>query len=688
MVPDDIKKVDRPRNTVVVDTGSKSSRRYAVRERSGYKKTCNNNAGPRNGKTIGYIVNGRYVPKSSIHQDVVKNRREMLQYGAAALVHSVCKDVYEDLNKCFTVEDANRIFTIASLRVTNPGIACNRYSSKAKISFISVLYPCIGLSKNSVSSLIENLGKAPSRLKEYYSLRLERVKEDQNLIVDGVLKQDTGDNTLSMPSAKTHLKGHKEISVIYAYNQEMSEVVCAKVYQGNMLDAKAFRDFILDNKITRGTIVCDKGFPVSKIADVLKMYPELHYIAPIKRNDSRIAKYHMLACDKVAVLSNGHTVMYKKVMMDDGTFMYSVRDVTRANAEKSAILSRALNSSGELDGQIFIDSLAVYGTITFLSDHDLDPLLIIDHYNNRWLLETVFDHFKNTLDLDITRVQSKASVIGNEFINFISTLMMCKIVSAFKRAEQSYDIAPLSIKTRLEDLRDIDRCADAPFRGSIDDGLWNFPARDRSMELLVRLDLADAPPEYIEQLSSKKGRGKKTCASSSDDAMGKTGGEEASMPTKRKPGRPAGRKNKEAEVVDPEFVGPMPAKRKRGRPAGSKKKEEVVVDPAFVGPMPARRKRGRPSGSKKRQEVVVDPAFVGPMPAKRKRGRPAGSGLKRSVSDNLQTVVKPYKRSAFGRSAYSSADVAAFLESFIGPMPAKRRPGRPLGSKTRRVYVQ
>lgn len=686
MVPDDIKKVDRPRNTVVVDTGSKSSRRYAVRERSGYKKTCNNNAGPRNGKTIGYIVNGRYVPKSSIHQDVVKNRREMLQYGAAALVHSVCKDVYEDLNKCFTVEDANRIFTIASLRVTNPGIACNRYSSKAKISFISVLYPCIGLSKNSVSSLIENLGKAPSRLKEYYSLRLERVKEDQNLILDGVLKQDTGDNSLSMPSAKTHLKGHKEISVIYAYNQEMSEVVCAKVYQGNMLDAKAFRDFILDNKITRGTIVCDKGFPVSKISDLLERYPDLHYIAPIKRNDKRISEHNMLACDSTAILNNGHMVMYKKLKLADGTFMYTVRDVTRGEAEKHAILNRINDDTASLDGDKFLESMWIHGTITFLSDRDLDPLDVLEYYSNRWPLEIVFDHYKNTLDLDITMVQSKQAVIGNEFINFIATLMLCKIISPIKKLEKDGELTRLSIRTILEDLSDIDRNVDAPFRGHIDDGCWNVPARDSAFELLVKLGLADASQSYLESISSKNGRSPKSRTRAADKPDDYACNETVTdlKPIKRGPGRPKGSKNKKTLLQEVSFVGPMPKKRGRGRPAGSRNSSLVEFEAAFVGPMPKKRGRGRPAGSRNRKLVEFEASFVGPMPAKRKPGRPAGSKNKRTTT-SLESSLPVSKIWPWAK--YSRKHTREFHAAFVGPMPAKRRPGRPPGSKTTRAYV-
>ena len=120
MVPDSVKKVPRPTNTVVVDTGSKGARRYAVRCRSGYSLTVNNNPGPRNGKTIGYIVSGRFIEKNALVDSVSSYQHEFLQYGAAATIYVHCADIYDDLLKLFNVEDANRLMTVASLRVTNP----------------------------------------------------------------------------------------------------------------------------------------------------------------------------------------------------------------------------------------------------------------------------------------------------------------------------------------------------------------------------------------------------------------------------------------------------------------------------------------------------------------------------------------------------------------------------------------
>ncbi len=70
----------------------------------------------------------------------------------------------------------------------------------------------------------------------------------------------------------------------------------------------------------------------------------------------------------------------------------------------------------------------LFGVIVFESDQDLDPKTVYLGYQDRWLIELVFKRYKNDEDFDKTRVQSDFSVIGSELINFISTLITCRLV--------------------------------------------------------------------------------------------------------------------------------------------------------------------------------------------------------------------------------------------------------------------
>ena len=102
-------------------------------------------------------------------------------------------------------------------------------------------------------------------------------------------------NDLSDFSYKARVKGCRDVSVLYAYDIELMEPVCAEVFPGNSIDASSYPAFIRDNDIRKGIIVADKGFPPSRIKEELKERPQLHFLTPIKRNDSRIFENDMLS---------------------------------------------------------------------------------------------------------------------------------------------------------------------------------------------------------------------------------------------------------------------------------------------------------------------------------------------------------------------------------------------------------
>ena len=587
-VPESVRNVPRPKNTVVVDTKSNGPKRYAVRERSEYKSSNNKNPSPRNGQIIGHIVNGRFI---RLKRDIVavnKYGYEQLQYGAAALIYNISFDILEDLYECFQIDDAHKLMSIASLRLINPGIACNRYKAKYQINYLSRFFPCRGLSKNSVSEFLKNLGKAPSKLREFYSRRFKRISPESHVIIDGMLKQDTGDNTLSKASAKTHLKGHDEISVIYAYSLENQEVICCKVYQGNMLDAKDFEDFVNSNRIFKGIIVCDKGFPVSEIAHILEAYPDLHYIIPLKRNDKRIKEFDLLNFDSSAEKSNGDQVLFKKTKVAENKFFYGFRNETIANREGFGKINKSIKNGGDFDAQEYFENIASQGSIVFESDMDCHSMVIMDGYDNRWSLETVFDHFKNTLDLDITNVHEKSSILGNEFINYLTVLLTCRVGKAFKAVDAKFKSTPgYSLKAKIADLSDIDRDADAPLIGSLHDGCWNLPAKNSSMILLGRLGLIeDYPEEGIDLKKINEFNTTYDIVNSEDHCKCEDLSQLKVSPLKdhvvdklkRNALSQAKKSRKKAEAeFKKNFVGPLP-KRKVGRPKGSVKGKIIDVE--------------------------------------------------------------------------------------------------------------
>jgi hypothetical protein len=69
--------------------------------------------------------------------------------------------------------------------------------------------------------------------------------------------------------------------------------------------------------------------------------------------------------------------------------------------------------------------------VVFESDLDVCPGLVYRLYDRRWLIEECFRYYKVATDFDDTRVHSDYSVIGSEFINFISSVMTMRLVREF-----------------------------------------------------------------------------------------------------------------------------------------------------------------------------------------------------------------------------------------------------------------
>ena len=143
-----------------------------------------------------------------------------------------------------------------------------------------------------------------------------------------------------------------------------------------------------------------------------------------------------------------------------------------------------------------------FGTIVFESDLDMDCETAYRCYDDRWLLEMVFNYYKNDEFLDSTRVQGDFSVYGSEFINSIATMITCRIIRRFTETKLLEDA---SYREVMDDLSSAWRKIDAPVPPSRTDGAW-VHTLPNVHETLEKLGLSEGPvlPE-----PKKRGRPRK-----------------------------------------------------------------------------------------------------------------------------------------------------------------------------------
>ena len=580
-VPAEIRAVPRPKNTVVGDSGHDGPKRYAVRERKGVTYIKNGNPQPSNGSVIGHIINMKFVP---VQEKAAPTGAQILSYGSSALVYRETDDLLEDLYQVLDAKEAQKIITIACLRVIKPSIPANRYSSVYDMTFLSKYFPNMGLSENVVGDLLRRLGQDAKLRQRFFARRFDRVLKTHKIAIDGTLKQDTSTiNSLSAFSHKARVKGCRDISVLYAYNIDTKEPICAQVFPGNSIDAVSYHEFIKTNNITRGLIIADKGFPPSKIADEFKAHKDLHFITPIKLNDKRISQYEMLSPEGI-VEGLEKPVTYKKQALPDGKFLYAFRDVRLAGYEDSSYIDRALKKN-TFDSVKYSKDQEHMGVIVFESDQDLSAKEIYQYYSQRWVLELVFRYYKSGIGLDKTNVQTDFSVIGSEFINFFASVITCRIVEKMSKAGV---LDRASYKTVMSDLYSADRYVEHADDPVEDDEYWVHTGPKARKEL-VALGLAKGIQKETDQANAKAAKK----STSKTEAKTSTNAE----PAKSKVAEKANDKDNKTETTEKQ-------KAKRGRPRTKPAKD----------PNAPKRPRGRPR---------TRPVQTGP---KRPRGRPRKDG--------------------------------------------------------------
>ena len=432
-IPQDILSVPRPKNSVVIAYGKDKSL-YAVRQRIG----CRNDNGrhlPVNGPTIGHIIDGVYVPiDKEAPVNVSSSPVDLKDWANIVLCDRLFSDIRQELSAVYSQTDVMKIYCISILRVCDPGIKNYELKEAYETSFLSELYPGIALSKNTVSTFLNDMGKAVSKIVRFMQNRAAAVSMDHHLLIDGTLKSDESKiNSLSDFSRKARTKGTRDISVLYAFDLETMEPVCSKCFPGNMLDATAYSAFISENRITKGIIVGDKGFPESAAHEHFEANKGLHYLNPVKRNSKLIERHHMLDFTGILPGYEGITFQKEKCTGTD-KWLYSYRDSYKASKEERDWLRRAKKDK-TYSLEALREKQKTFGTIVLECDLDLPAETAYKAYEKRWEIEIVMRFYKSACEFDETRVQDDYSVIGSEFCDFLSTLLTFRLIKAFDQVK-------------------------------------------------------------------------------------------------------------------------------------------------------------------------------------------------------------------------------------------------------------
>ncbi|QVJ95919.1 transposase [Mycoplasma mycoides subsp. capri] len=413
-IPKEILAVKRPSSSRVKET-SKSGI-YNVIKRTSIRK--NGKIVPLDKGLIGKIINGVYYPIEKKEYEV-----DCKSYGMFGLNEKTNSHIFSDLLNFYDFEDARKLYVLASLRVISPEIKNEEIKHEYDTNYISEVYTKCALSPNTISSFLEKIGKSSSKMEEFMNKRLEEFS-NHTVVVDGMLKDNTSKtNIYSEMSRKSRTKGAQNFNLIYAYDVDSEEPIASSIYPGNMLDYTAFKDFLKTYDMKKGLLILDKGFNDKECKELMQQ-KNISYLIPIKL-DFAVKKLNLKTGFKTSFSYDEDTIRAKKMNVNDKTY-YCFKSTFAETSQKQAYMNR-VNQKGVYDEDKFLEKEDLFGLILFESSDDLNLKDVYIAYKKRWQIESLFKQFKNILELNEGNVQGNYRIKASEFINFLSSIMLCRI---------------------------------------------------------------------------------------------------------------------------------------------------------------------------------------------------------------------------------------------------------------------
>lgn len=425
-IPQDILAVPRPSSTVVRKSGDK----YLVIKRTSRRRPSDGKPVPVDLGTVGEIVQGRYVSKRDA--PLPKHQVDVKSYGRVKLCDLVSGTLLQDLADVWDIPVAKRLYVLALLRAAYGDIRDRDVELRYNTSFLSEMIPGVPVSRNAVSSLLENIGEMSSLICEFMRRRVAaNAGLSGNLVVDGMLKDFNSESSVfSRFSRKARTKGSKDVSLLYAFNPETNEPIAAKAYPGNMIDMTAIGDFIEANGIRKGLMVFDKGFYDGDALDVIDGKEGLDYLIPLKLDSKLISKYGMDNPDTPLAGYKDATVMYRKVKTPGKVVLYSFRNPWLAAEQEIAYVEQA-KKKGTFSEKSYNEKKKTFGLVVFRTKSDIEPLLAYQAYDQRWDIEVLFGMYKGIIDRDTVNVHTDYRVVATEFVNFLSVIIAMRVKQLF-----------------------------------------------------------------------------------------------------------------------------------------------------------------------------------------------------------------------------------------------------------------
>lgn len=385
------------------------------------------------GRNIGSITEELgFIPNNNFNAD---DEITTLDFGQYAIALENSKSVMDALLAVFNPKDACVIYLMGLIHFVNGFVPLKDIRDYYAQSWLSVKYPDACMGVQSLSKLLDSLGRRQARVEQFEQNLLEA--SSGKLAIDGhVIRSTSNCNDLADFGNKYRLLKERQLNILMAYDIQTGRPVVSRIYDGGELDKVSVKDILGRFDFHDTLFIVDRGFYSGANIHAFSENGN-HYIIPLAQNlKSYKAATERLSFEDRFVYEHGRkksVIEYMQSKLPDGSGSVMVfRDVNENAVESDNYLTHLAKGLKGFSMEEYEKLRPFFGMIVLQSNLQAGPKEVYSQYKNRWQIETFYNYFKNDIDYNALGLTDYYMTQGLSFIMLIAGLIHQTMQTATK----------------------------------------------------------------------------------------------------------------------------------------------------------------------------------------------------------------------------------------------------------------
>lgn len=363
------------------------------------------------------------------------DRITTLEYGQYAITLANTQQVLDRLLRFFEKEDAYRIYILSVVHFVNTFQHRKSVNDYVEQSFLSILYPSLKFGDESVSRLVDTLGRRQERVQGFEQSLVDQ--SSGKMAVDGhVIKCCSYQNDTAAYGNKYRQIKDMQMNILMAYDVESSLPLFSRIYEGGTLDKSSIKDLLGTLCFQNILFIVDRGFYSTENIKLFSADGN-KYIIPLSEN---LKVYKDVTTD----MNLDETFIYEKnkkktaiqytEKQTDGKRVLVFRDSIQ-NAVEADSYRKSIGTRKDCTAEKYEKLKDFFGLIVLQTNLDSAAPEIFSGYKKRWNIETFYNYFKNDVNFNALYERDYYKLEGMSFIMLITSLIyeqMNKAVHSIK----------------------------------------------------------------------------------------------------------------------------------------------------------------------------------------------------------------------------------------------------------------